>query len=315
MRLALRVSGVLVVLLSSHVAMGQSCDSGACCDTGFCGAASCDASCSVCNDACNSCCESGNLGAGLRAGSWGGFAEAEVLFLRYHRDDGVRIGVDPGEEGEFDFEPGMRYTVGMISPGGLGFRGRFFEYDRFEAIENAGEGDGLGIDTFNVDLEVFDTMILNDAWATEVSAGARYNEFREDMIDVGEVDFRSVRFEGLGLVAGLELRRLIGLGHLYARVRGAVVQGDKDVLNFDGGPPPNQNLRLFDTTHAVTEIAWGYEANFQLGGVTLFARSGVEWQNWSNFSNHFDFITGEEFFDGAGDIGFAGFTVSGGVTY
>jgi hypothetical protein len=279
--------------------------SGACCDGGFCGPC-CDTSC----DACDVCCDPCGDGQ-----SWGGFAEAEALFLRYHRDDGVRMGADAGEVGEFDFEPGVRYTLGVIAPGGLGFRTRFFEYDRFQGIENVAEGDGLGIDTFNVDAEVFDSMILGDVWAAEISAGARYNEFKEQMVDAGEFDLRTISFQGLGLVAGLELRRLVTVGHLYARVRGAVVQGDKGILNADGGFV-NQSLVLFDTTHAVTEIAWGYEMNYALpGGATLFARSGVEWQNWANFSNHFDFVTGEDFFDGASDVGFAGFTLSGGVTY
>jgi hypothetical protein len=153
-------------------------------------------------------------------------------------------------------------------------------------------------------------------WAGELSAGVRYNEFEEQMIDAGEGDFRAIRFEGVGLVTALELRRVVGIGHLYARARGAVVQGDKDILNADPLPVVNQNVKLLDTTHGMLELSWGYEANYQLeNGATLFARSGLEWQNWANFSNEFDFVTGETFFDGPSDIGFAGFTAAGGVSY
>jgi hypothetical protein len=297
-----RLAGAAYVALAlTGAAFAQPCcDSG----TGFCGAPCCESSCGDCTDPC---CNS------QRARGWSVFAESEVLFLRYHRADGVRIGAEASETGEFDFEPGTRITLGAMTPDGLGFRGRFFEYDRFQPIEDA--GDGLGIDTFNVDLEVFDSMVLGDVWAAEVSAGARYNEFREDMIDINAGDFRSINAEGVGLTAGLEMRRLIGRGHLFARARGAVVQGDKRILNIDGAVV-NQALTLLDTTYVVTEIAWGYETNYQLAnGATLFSRLGVEWQNWANYSNQFDFVTGEEFFDGPSDIGFAGFTVSAGLTY
>jgi hypothetical protein len=266
-----------------------SCATG-CCDVG------CDSSCVPCED-----------------GAWGGFAEAELMFLRYHRADGVRMGSDAGEWGEFNFEPAGRYTLGVVGPSGMGFRGRYFRYNHFLGIENA--GDGLGVETFSVDVEGFDVIELSDLIAVEVSAGARYNEFRESMIDVGEADSRLVQFNGMGLVAALEARRLLGAGHLYARARGAVVHGDKDIRNVDGGFL-NQDFRLLDVNHGMIEISWGYESNYQMdNGMTLFARTGVEWQNWVNFSNEFDGVLGEPFFDGPTDVGLAGFTLSGGVSY
>lgn len=290
---------------------------GACCDTGFCGPCN-DAACNDCCDTgCDSCCDSG-----CDSQTWGAFGQIELLLLRYHRADGVRIGADPGERTEFGFEPATRYTLGVVSPGGVGIRGRYFNYDHFEGAEDAAAGDGIGVDTYNVDLELFDTFVMSDQWAAEVSAGGRYNDFSEQMIDVGELDFRSVDFDGVGLLAGLELRRLAGLGHLYARARGAVLQGDKTILNVDGpvGPTVQGPVTLTDTTMTVMELALGFEANYQLSnGAVLFGRAGGEMQNWANYSNAFDTITnaitGEGVFDGVSDIGFGGIALSGGVSY
>jgi hypothetical protein len=264
--------------------------------------------CGVCDSCCNSCCcDDGGL-----LGGWGLFGEAELLFLRYHRADGVRIGSDAGESGEFDFEPAYRLAAGVVAPGGLGFRTRYFEYDHAEAIENG----SLGVDTYTIDFELFEAFTLNNNWAMEISGGVRYCNFNEQMVDAPEGDFREVGFNGAGLVTGLEARRALGgLGLLYARTRCAVVQDDKTVLNQDLGVI-NQNVRLIDTTGGMLELAVGSELNYALeGGAVLFARSGLEWQNWWNFSNEFDFLTSEGFFDGATDVGFGGFTFSLGMSY
>jgi hypothetical protein len=282
---------------------------------GGCGSATaCDACGDVCGGCgcysdCCGCCDDGGL-----LGGWGVFSEAELLFLRYHRADGIRIGSGAGESGEFDFEPAYRLSLGAVAPNGVGFRTRFFEYDHFENIEDP--GDGLGVNTYTLDMELFEAFALNQNWAMEISGGVRYCNFREEMIDVGAGDFREIGFNGAGLVTGLEARRAIGgLGLLYARTRAAVVQDDKTVINVDGGVL-NQSVLLVDTTGGMLELAVGGEANYALAnGAVLFARSGLEWQNWWNFSNEFDFLTSEGFFDGASDVGFGGFTFSLGMSY
>lgn len=286
-----------------------------CCDTGFCTPAGCDTVCDTgCDLSCDPCCEDD--------GRWGFFGEAELLFLRYHRGDGVRVGSGPGENVEFDFEPAGRYTAGISTPDGLGFRTRYFRYDRAQNSDNGG-AELLDVNVFTVDFELFDTFQLSDLWAVEVSGGVRYTEFREQMIDGGEffgvVDVRDNNYRGMGLVSGLEVRRGFGAGHFYTRTRGAVVQGDKDVHNRDFGFVV-QDVTLYDTTHGMLEIAVGYEANFELSnGMVLFGRSGLEWQNWWNFSSAFDqiggFGVGEAAFDGDTDVGFAGLTFAAGVTY
>ncbi len=310
---------------------------------GDCGCAapacnSCDLGCNDCgcfDDCCTDCCDPGV--------GWGLFGEAELLFLRYHRADGVRIGGGgPGagvENGEFDFEPSMRYTLGLIAPNGIGARVRYFEYDHFEQIEDA--GDGLGVDTYTIDGELFETFELNRNWAMEISGGVRYTGFLENMVDVGAGDSREISFYGAGLVTGLEVRRSVGFGLLYARTRMAVVQDDKHITNVDGGAAGEgasnagaiasiQDVELVDTTNGMLELAIGGEVNYELSnGSVLFARSGLEWQNWWNFSNSFEAngvgvvdtvlpgggVAAEGIFDGPSDVGFGGFTFSAGISY
>ncbi|MBW3597228.1 MAG: hypothetical protein KY475_08130 [Planctomycetes bacterium] len=312
-------------------------------------ACGCGDICNPCWNACGDCCYN-NCGAGCcdGAGGIGFFGEAELLFLRYHRADGVRIGGDAGENTEFDFEPAQRYTLGLSGPGGFGARVRWFEYDHFEGAENAAAGDGIGVDLWTIDVEGFEAFELNDVWALEVSGGLRFTNFREQMIDVGEGDDRRIGVDALGGIVGLEARRSLGLGLVYARARFAVVQGDKQLFNQDGqslGPVVDpvtgaltgvapagahtQNVQLLDTTQAMLELAIGSEVNYELAnGAVLFARSGLEWQHWYAFSSAFNqggegfgghfpplLVQNEGLWDGDSDVGLGGFTFSAGVSY
>lgn len=273
---------------------------------GSCGCATaCDACDSCCGyDACCDTCCDGGIG-------WGLFGEAELLFLRYHRADGVRVGVDPTDVGgEFDFAPAYRLSFGTIAPGGLGFRARYFEYDHAEAI-----GDGvLGVDAYTLDAELFEAFALNNNWAMEASAGFRYLDFQEDLLDTGDFDHLT-GMDGIGLVSGMEVRRAVGgIGLLYARTRASVVQGDKTI--FNGGVAH----LLPDVTAATLELAAGGEMNYQLAnGSVAFLRSGVELQNWYNVSNAFaandGASLGDDFWGAASDAGFGGFTLGAGLSY
>jgi hypothetical protein len=275
-----------------------------------CGDAVCNSCLSGCNGCgcnlgCDACCDPG----------WGLFGEAELLFLRYHRADGVRVGdADPGENVEFDFETAPRFTVGVVAPSGIGLRTRYFEFDHFQDA-NEGGGSGLDLDTFNVDVELFEAFELNPNWAMEVSGGFRYNGFREKLIDVdgADVDARTVGSDNIGGIIGSELRRAVGFGLLYARTRLAVVQGDKELRNSDAIVPIQP---LTDSTMSMMELAIGSEANFELAnGAVLFARSGYEVQQWHSFSSGFDRVFDEDEWDGAEDVGFGGFTFSAGMSY
>lgn len=268
----------------------------------------------ACGDCCyDNCCDP----CGGGAGGIGFFGEAEVLFLRYHRADGVRVGSDvPGDNAEFDFDPAMRYTAGIIGPGGMGARIRYFDFDHTAGSVDGGQ---IGVDLWNIDIEAFEAFALNDVWALEVSGGIRFTNFREAMIDnpaAPELDLvaetRQIGVDAVGGIVGLEARRATGLGVLYARSRFAIIQGDKQLFNTGSG----QAVELLDVTTSVLELAIGSELNYQLGnGAVLFGRSGLEWQQYHALSSAFDRVTDENWWDGDSDVGFGGFTFAAGVSY
>jgi hypothetical protein len=287
---------------------------------GYGGSALADHSCG-CGDmlaspswnACGDCCYDNCCDPCGGAGGIGFFGEAEVLFLRYHRADGVRVGSDAGDQAEFDFDPAMRYTAGLIGPGGLGARIRYFDYDH-TAVSADGLGQ-IGVDLWNIDIEAFEAFALNDVWALEVSGGIRFTNFREQMLEADDLEDRRIGVDAVGGIVGLEARRATGLGVLYARSRFAIIQGDKQLFNSAGGTL-TQSVELLDVTSSVLELAIGSELNYQLGnGAVLFGRSGLEWQHYNELSSAFDFVTSESFWDGDSAVGFGGFTFAAGVSY
>jgi hypothetical protein len=248
--------------------------------------------------------------------SSGYWASAELLFFRYHRADGVRAGVDPPENVEFDFETTPRITVGWVRDDGLGVRARYWEFDHNAAAFGPGEvGTDIQVDTFTFDFEAFDTFCLNRNWNLELAAGVRYVEFLEVMHDLppnGEGnETRLNSFSGWGGVASAELRRCIGAnGNLWVRARLAILMDDKDIFNDNGG----QQVRLLDATVGMTELAFGYDYVMPLcGGAYAFAGVQAEWQNWYNFSSGFEDTANTEDFAGPADVGFGGFGVRAGM--
>jgi hypothetical protein len=232
------------------------------------------------------------------------------------------VGADnPGESVFGDHKVSPRLTLGYELGGGLGFRARYFDWDHAQQSRNGPE-EVLAVDTFSVDLELFDEFQLNDKWAVEVSGGVRYNEFTERMIDPEETRIND--FSGWGGIVGLELTRSLGrCGALFARARGAVLMDDKYVLNtgYESGIEPVQQTDLIvDSTQGMMEIAVGYEWSRTICGDSLLkARVGYEWQNWYNYSSAFagplDPGGGEEVYAGPADVGFSGFTLMVGLDY
>jgi hypothetical protein len=257
-----------------------------------------------CDDACDDCC-----------GRWGLIGEAELLFFKYNRADGVRIGDGAGESGAFDYEAAYRLMGGVVGPGGLGARVRYFEFDNSVEIEDP--GDGVFVDVYTIDFELFEAFEVSDCWSLEISGGIRYASFEEQMIDAAAGDFRQIDIEGPGLITGLEARRWIfGNASFFARTRLAVIEDDKHVLNTDG-TVTGQDFELESVTAGMIEIAVGLEARRELAsGSMLFARGALEYQNWWNFSNSFaGGVNGEALFEGPSDVGFSGFTLSAGLAY
>jgi hypothetical protein len=283
---------------------GAVAEAGCGCDAGY--------GCDCCEDAC---------------GTWGGFepcchptgfwGEGEVMWFRYHRADGVKVGTFRAETVEFDFEITPRITLGYVRCDGLGVRARYWEFDHDAPSQDpAGPNGFLDVDTYNIDVEVFDTFALNRNVDLEVAAGIRYNYFREHMFDDFDNDDRINRFSGWGGMVSAELRRCIGTnGAVFARARVAVLMSDKDTLNTEQTLP---FMLLKDVTVGMTELAFGYQYTIPIcGGGYYFVKAQAEWQNWHNFSTAFqnldDNDTGEDFFGAPSDVGFGGFGLTVGV--
>lgn len=282
---------------------GASCDSGACSSQGAC---SCDTNCGTLLCDANPC-----KGGGL-------LFQAETLFMKYTRADGNRVGNGAGEDVDWDYDITPRITLGYVTDSGLGFRTRFWEFDHSQATINGG-GEQLSVDTYNIDLELFERFSITRCWDVELSGGMRYNYFEEHMQDPLENRFN--RFHGWGGILGIEATRQLGArSGMYGRVRQAILVDDKFVQNqgFDSpgqtGVPESALLR--DATVGMTELAMGWEYRRPFAGNSMLTfRSGYEWQNWQNFSSSFAGPTdpgfdGEEVFSGPADVGFHGFTAS-----
>ncbi len=282
----------------------QACGPHGCQTCGGCGCNTCGCDTCGCSSCCDPCCGGGTCGCFEpcchSSGIW---AMGELLFLRYHRADGVRVGVGNGEDEEFDFDMTPRLSVGWVRSDGLGARIRYWQFDHNS--NDDGDADHLDLDTYTWDLETFDTFCLNRNWDLELAAGIRYNEFREAMFDPAVNDVRLNSFTGYGGLVSAELRRCVGTsGAVFLRARGAILMSDKDVFNTDG----NQQERLFDVTIGITEFAFGYDYVMPMsGGAYAFARVQAEWQNWYNFSSGFEDTANTEEFAGPSDVGFGGY--------
>lgn len=282
-----------VIELASYA----SCDAGACASQGAC---SCDTNCGTLLCDANPC----------KGGGW--LFQAETLFMKYNRADGVRVGDGAGEDVNWDYDITPRITLGYVTDSGLGFRTRFWEFDHTQSTINGG-GEDLSVDTYNIDLELFERFSITRCWDVELSGGMRYNYFEEHMNDDDED--RINRFHGWGGMVGIEAtRQLTARSGIFGRIRQAILVDDKFVEN-DAANVPAESELLRDVTVGMTELAlgWEYRRPFARNSMLTF-RSGYEWQNWQNFSSSFtgpmDPGASEEIFTGPADVGFDGFTLS-----
>lgn len=275
---------------------GASCDTGACASQAAC---SCGTNCGTLLCDSNPC-----KGGGL-------LFQAETLFMKYNRADGVRVGDGANEDVDWDYDITPRITLGYVTDSGLGFRTRFWEFDHGQQSEGGGN-EFLDVDTFNIDFELFERFSLTSCWDVELSGGMRYNQFEEHMRDLGQD--RINRFNGWGGIVGIEAtRKLSGRSGMYGRLRQAVLVDDKMVQNEGLLLPVREDLR--DVTVGMTELALGWEYRRAFAGNSMLTfRSGYEWQNWQNFSSSFTGpvapVAGASTFSGPADVGFDGFTLS-----
>lgn len=247
-----------------------------------CEASDCDAADDCTASSCCSCDQSGV------------FFDAEVTFFRLHNNAGIH------PSNEFGFETSPRITVGYRSPDGLGTRVRLWEYNH----QNNSGRSPYAIDTYNVDVEVFEEISLGSCTSIEWSAGIRYNEFDQfsDDDDAGiGPGFGWYAFDGFGAIVGIEARRSVSCNSaIYARLRQAILMDDYDVSTIFS----ESDDTLHDTVVGMTEIALGYETSLASSGCySVNGRVGVEWQQWQNY------------LAGLWDTGFAGFTAGVSVDY
>ncbi|MBI84725.1 MAG: hypothetical protein CMJ81_16145 [Planctomycetaceae bacterium] len=237
------------VLTSSMFGEGPGCAVG-CCDEGEAPVCGCEVGCGVAND----CDQSGLV------------VDTEMTLFRYHHSEGIV------KSQEFDFEAAPRITLGFRGPGGLGIRGRWWKYDHSNSL--------AGVETYNIDVELFEELQLSSCTTVELSGGFRYNGFNESgfLADSpeGEVTRDTQRFNGFGGVLAIEANRSLAMGgSLYTRLREAILMDD-----WHKG-----NTVKADVVLAVTEIAFGYEFSMPVISSCYCMNSflGIEWQNWHGF--------------------------------
>jgi hypothetical protein len=224
------------------------------------------------------------------------------MWFKYHRADGVRTGDDEDNNAEFDLFITPRVTVGYVGQDGLGFRVRYWDCE-----DDANDDDEgfVKVDTYTIDFEVFDTFCLNRNWDLEIAAGLRYNEFQEILAEDDDEGFRN-EFDGFGIVASAELRRLVGTnGAVFVRARGSILMDNKEVVEFEDDD--EDEVELIDVVVGTTELAFGYDYIWpQCDGSYYFFRLQAEWQTWYNYSTAFAVIDDDDDLGAPSDVGFAG---------
>jgi hypothetical protein len=290
------------------VIRGQDCTNGyhggglGCCDNG--GLGCCDAGCGPGGCGAGGCCDNGgydnccdpSVTYGC-CGLPGAYVLAEVMFLKYHRAEGL------APANTFGYEAAPRITVGYTGPGGLGGRLRWWEYDH-----TAG---AVRVNTYNIDAEVYQRVAVGCRSTVEISGGVRYNEFSETGANPPGLLFGNLgtRFSGWGGMVALEGTRQIRRGHLYARARGVMLFDDATLTSTFFGVPVAAGVN--DVMPSVTELTLGWRGMRALSnGAVLTGDVAFEAQNWSNYA-----ASGTGLAPRATDVGFAGITLGLGLLY
>jgi hypothetical protein len=168
----------------------------------------------------------------------------------------------------------------------------------------------VGVQAYNIDLELFQEYGLGCDTTLELALGVRYAELWYDSAHPSYLTTSILsNFSGFGGTMGAELKRTVFRGDVYARARFSVLVGDPSVrvTNIFGDSFTNH---AEDTVATQTELALGYEVRryTNLGEVSL--RGGVEWQHWANAAAAQQHFFGGDIME---DAGFAGFVVGFGL--
>ncbi len=201
---------------------------------------------------------------------------AEIVFLEPHSTTGL------GPSGiaffpSIDLQPSWRTWAGISNPNGIGFRGRYWEFDQF--MPNTLNAFTYSLDVFVVDLETTFSKQIGD-WSVLVSGGLRHVEFREDRFGLTNA---FVNTNLTGIVVGGELSRpLTPWLSTFGVVRAANVYGEMS------GEIPTGFIVVFDSVHS---MMWETQLGVEITRKTRFGqirlRSGVEAQHWDDITYKF----------------------------
>ncbi len=210
------------------------------------------------------------------------YLEVETIAARYRRANGTSYDAsEPGTAFDYGRELIPRVTAGVVLNSGLGVRLRYFDYDHGDTNAN---GVASCVDANVIDLELFENLRFTNTTALEWAIGIRRNEFTETVDPHPHFgnDLFGVDYEGYGLIAGLEVNRLVRWGSVYARGRGALLMGDREVSAPGAGYPL---LVQQDVTPGMLEFAIGWEfSHVCRNGLVLTSGIGWEVQQWMNYS-------------------------------
>jgi hypothetical protein len=241
----------------------------------------------------------------------GGFiAATEMAFLKYGQEGGV-TGFS-GETIDFGMELAPRFEIGYVGSKGTGVRARYW---MMQADAHDADGSELDIDTFSFDVEVLSRHQINSRTELETSAGLRYIDFRQLMADdVLGMDFTN-ELNAFGGTLGIEAKRDIGFGKLYAKARGSILMGDSDI-RFQAIESPVISFHANDSVVGQGELGFGYELGMPLGDYAhVDLRLGAEWQLWSNIGIADSTFGGVGNDDVLEDAGFGGLLAAAAITW
>lgn len=251
----------------------------------------------------------------VNAGSSGGDTEdknfgiifnIENTFMRYSQEGGV-ADID-GDHGHFSLDYTPRFELGILFYQGLGIRGRFWDYSADATTIDNGT---IDVDTYYWDVEFFQQFQPTEKTKIEFALGIRQMNFNQTITETTP-QFITGEFDGWGGTIGLEARRTLFYGNLYARGRFSILIGDHEII-LTGTPIA---FIASDSNVYQTELAFGYQFNIPIGDrFKINMNLGGEWQNWSNVA------LGDNIFGGIGnddvleDASFFGFVVGAGFEF
>ncbi len=185
-------------------------------------------------------------------------------------------------------------TFGYMTCEGLGFQGRFWEFDTIvsQGVTPPGPADPNLVthawDATVFDMEVTYSSIYDQGWDIMLSGGYRFTEYEEGATlrrDNTQLASVRTRYIGSGLTGAVALRRQItNRFSLMANPRVSYLLGGESITPSSGLNLPPQPLNdTFDPRYVLeTKVGVSYECPICGGGV-WFTRGGYEVQYWNDF--------------------------------